>query len=80
MMKTVLDIAVLGIASGTGSSGFPVIAVVLVAVAVLLLLIFLTGYVKAPPDTAMIISGLRKNPQGAHRKGRYQDSLSGEKG
>ena len=61
MTKTVLDIAVLGIASGSG--GFPAIAVVLVAVAALLLLIFLTGYVKAPPDTAMIISGLRKNPK-----------------
>lgn len=28
-----------------------------------LLLIFLTGYVKASPDTAIIISGLRKNPK-----------------
>ncbi len=31
--------------------------------AVLILLIFLTGYVKASPDTAIIISGLRKNPK-----------------
>ncbi len=31
--------------------------------ALLLLLIFLTGYVKASPDTAIIISGLRKNPK-----------------
>ncbi|MCI8692982.1 MAG: flotillin family protein [Lachnospiraceae bacterium] len=34
-----------------------------VLVALLLLLIFLTGYVKASPDTAIIISGLRKNPK-----------------
>lgn len=32
-------------------------------IVVLLLLIFLTGYVKASPDTAIIISGLRKNPK-----------------
>lgn len=37
-----------------------VVAGVIVA---LLLLIFLTGYVKASPDTAIIISGLRKNPK-----------------
>ncbi len=30
---------------------------------VLLLIVFLTGYVKASPDTAIIISGLRKNPK-----------------
>ncbi len=33
------------------------------AAAVFLLIIFLTGYVKASPDTAFIISGLRKNPK-----------------
>ena len=32
-------------------------------IVVLVLLIFFTGYVKASPDTAIIISGLRKNPK-----------------
>lgn len=34
-----------------------------IIIAVLLLLIFVTGYVKASPDTAYIISGLRKKPK-----------------
>ncbi|MGN0402142.1 MAG: SPFH domain-containing protein [Acetatifactor sp.] len=34
-----------------------------VGIILLLLIIFLTGYVKASPDTAIIISGLRKNPK-----------------
>lgn len=34
-----------------------------VLIIVLVLIIFLTGYVKASPDTAIIISGLRKNPK-----------------
>ena len=63
MMKAVLDMSVLGVAAGMGSGGFPILAVILGVVVVLLVLIFLTGYVKAPPDTAMIISGLRKNPK-----------------
>lgn len=29
---------------------------------ILVILIFLMGYVKAPPDVAYIISGLRKHP------------------
>ena len=70
MMKAVLDMSVLGVAAGMGSGGFPILAVILGVVVVLLVLIFLTGYVKAPPDTAMIISGLRG----------HQDSLPGEKG
>ena len=37
--------------------------IVLPIVLVLLLVIFITGYVKASPDTAIIISGLRKNPK-----------------
>ena len=36
----------------------PVVIVVL-----FILIVFLTGYVKASPDTAIIISGLRKNPK-----------------
>ena len=39
------------------------IAIVIIAVVVLILLIFLTGYVKASPDTAIIISGLRRHPK-----------------
>lgn len=35
----------------------------IIVVLVLLLIIFLTGYVKASPDTAIIISGLRKKPK-----------------
>jgi len=37
--------------------------IVVGAIVLLLILIFLTGYVKASPDTAIIISGLRKNPK-----------------
>ena len=37
--------------------------IILTAVLLLVLVIFLTGYVKASPDTAIIISGLRKNPK-----------------
>lgn len=35
----------------------------IVGVLLLLVIIFLTGYVKASPDTAIIISGLRKKPK-----------------
>lgn len=42
--------------------GSPLLIIGVLA-ALLLLLIFLTGYVKASPDTAIIISGLRKNPK-----------------
>ena len=38
-------------------------AVPVIALIVLILIIFLTGYVKASPDTAIIISGLRKTPK-----------------
>ena len=41
----------------------PIFAILIAVVVVLLILIFLTGYVKASPDTAIIISGLRKNPK-----------------
>ena len=46
-------------------------------VIILLLLIVTIGYVKAPPDTAYIISGLRKK---IIVKGKYQDSVSGASG
>jgi flotillin len=39
------------------------IAIIIIAVVILLLTIFLTGYVKASPDTAIIISGLRRHPK-----------------
>lgn len=39
------------------------VATVAVIAVILLVVIFLTGYVKASPDTALIISGLRKRPK-----------------
>lgn len=43
---------------------FAVIVWIIAAVAVLfIVLVFVTGYVKASPDTAYIISGLRKTPK-----------------
>ena len=60
MMKAILSIPVT-ISTGLGA-GIPALAIVAVIIAAVLILIFLTGYVKAPPDTAMIISGLIKNP------------------
>ena len=38
-------------------------ALPIILIVVLVLVIFLTGYVKASPDTAVIISGLRKKPK-----------------
>lgn len=40
-----------------------IIAIVLAAILFVLIILFITGYVKASPDTAIIISGLRKNPK-----------------
>ena len=41
-----------------------IIVYILIGILVLLLLIGLPlGYVKAPPDTAYIISGIKKNPR-----------------
>jgi len=37
--------------------------IIIAVIAIVLLIIFLTGYVKASPDTAVIISGLRRNPK-----------------
>lgn len=59
MVKSMMYWSVLA-ATGAGSSA---LAVAVGAVAVLFIAIFLTGYVKASPDTAIIISGLRKNPK-----------------
>ena len=38
-------------------------AILIIIAAVLILIIILTGYVKAPPDIAYIISGLKKEPK-----------------
>ena len=32
-------------------------------VAVIILLVIMSGYVKAPPDMAFVISGMKKNPK-----------------
>ena len=47
----------------TGSIFIPIPVIILVIVLVLLILIMISGYVKASPDTAVIISGLRKKPK-----------------
>ncbi|MFG6358124.1 MAG: flotillin family protein [Acetatifactor sp.] len=39
------------------------IVIPIVVVALVIVIIFLTGYVKASPDTALIISGMRKKPK-----------------
>lgn len=43
---------------GTGAIIIPVLLIILV-----IIIIFFAGYVKASPDTAIIISGLRRNPK-----------------
>lgn len=48
---------------GSSTIKIPIPVIILVIVLIILLLILMTGYVKASPDTAMIISGLRKNPK-----------------
>ena len=37
--------------------------IIIAPVVVLIVLLFILGYVKASPDTAYIISGLRKKPK-----------------
>ncbi|MBO5778097.1 MAG: flotillin family protein, partial [Clostridia bacterium] len=46
--------------SDTASGGLPPIVIVIIAAVVLVVALLCSGYVKAPPDTAYIISGLRK--------------------
>ncbi|MFR9159306.1 MAG: hypothetical protein ACLVJ8_02250 [Ruthenibacterium lactatiformans] len=49
---------------------------IIAAVAVLfIVLVFVTGYVKASPDTAYIISGLRKTPKVLIGKGGRQNTV-----
>lgn len=43
--------------------GGQIIAIAAGVVVLLVILLFVSGYVKASPDTAVIISGLRKNPK-----------------
>ncbi len=45
------------------SSTLGMILIPVAAIVALILFIFIVGYVKASPDTAIIISGLRKNPK-----------------
>lgn len=42
---------------------FLIPALPIIVIVLFILIIFITGYVKASPDTAVIISGLRKNPK-----------------
>lgn len=60
MVKCMVYGSVLMTATGTE---IPVLAIVAGIILLLLIVVFLTGYVKASPDTAIIISGLRKNPK-----------------
>ena len=41
----------------------PTALYIVLAVIVFIIVIMISGYVKASPDTAMIISGLRKKPK-----------------
>lgn len=62
MLENMMKLSVL--AAATGKNGeIPIVMVISVAVLLLLVLILITGYVKASPDTAVIISGLRRNPK-----------------
>ncbi len=49
--------------SGVVLSSVGVIIVPIILIVAFLVIIFFAGYVKASPDTAIIISGLRKNPK-----------------
>ena len=48
-----------------------------IAVVALVVIIFLLGYVKAPPDVAYIISGIRKKAPRSDWASRYPNSVSG---
>ena len=63
MMKALLGLQLFEVSAVTGAGTVPLLGIVGGVFLLFLLLIFVTGYVKAPPDTAMIISGLRKNPK-----------------
>lgn len=44
-------------------SSLPILPILLVVLAIILLAVLMSGYVKASPDQAIIISGLRKTPR-----------------
>ncbi len=52
-----------GVTNGLVMTNVGMVAVPVAIIIVLLIIIFIAGYVKASPDTAIIISGLRKNPK-----------------
>lgn len=56
----------------------PFVPAVIIAIALIALLA--SGYVKAPPDVAYIISGLHKKPRILVGKAWHQDSLLGATG
>lgn len=62
MMREMAGLGIL-LSGGGEVTQFPAILIIPGIIVLILLLIFLTGYVKASPDTAIIISGLRKNPK-----------------
>lgn len=63
MMKDMLENTFFMLSGRGGFSQIPMVALIAVIAVVLLLAILVTGYVKASPDTAVIISGLRKTPK-----------------
>ncbi len=62
MLENIIKLSLLAM-SGRASGGVPTIVIIGGGVLLLLALILATGYVKASPDTAVIISGLRRNPK-----------------
>lgn len=48
---------------GVGISMFPILPVAIGAAAVVLILVIILSYVKAPPDHAYLISGVKKEPR-----------------
>ncbi len=63
MMKDMLENTFFMLSGRGGFSQIPMVALIAVIAVVLILAILVTGYVKASPDTAVIISGLRKTPK-----------------
>lgn len=55
-----------------------IIAIVVLAIAILAILA--SGYVKASPNKAYIISGIKREPKVLDRTCRHQDPFPGEKG
>lgn len=49
--------------------------ITVIVVVLLLLILLCMGYVKAPPDMAFIISGIKKKIKGRDRKGEHQNPV-----